>query len=209
MYLTSTNQAARERNQIFLNRIQSQEFSYEARIEGQISQRNFPTESLLKLKIGAKVMMVKNDKHGRWVNGTVGKVAALYDNWIRVKIEGETYTVEADRWENIRYVYNRRERRVEQQVVGLFEQLPVRLAWAITIHKSQGLTLDKVCIDFGRGAFAHGQAYVALSRCRSLEGLLLRRPIRKSDIILDPLVLDYEHAFETWTNDVRKLVAAE
>jgi hypothetical protein len=195
VYLTATNKAARERNNVFLNNIESRKFTYAARIEGQLSRSSFPTDLLLELKVGAKIMMVRNDKWGRWVNGTVGRIAMLTDGLIQVDIEGSRYTVERERWENIRHVYNRRERRVVQDVVGVFEQYPMRLAWAITIHKSQGHTLEKVCIDLGRGAFTHGQTYVALSRCTSLDGILLRRPIKASDIILDPRILEYERMF--------------
>jgi ATP-dependent exoDNAse (exonuclease V) alpha subunit len=195
VYLTATNKAACERNNVFLNNIASRKFTYAARIEGSVSSSSFPTESLLELKTGAKVMMVKNDLRGRWVNGTVGRIAMLDDDLIQVDIDGSRYTVEREQWENVRYVYNRRENRVVQDVVGVFEQYPMRLAWAITIHKSQGHTLERVCIDLGRGAFAHGQTYVALSRCTSLDGILLRRPIKASDIILDPRILEYERMF--------------
>jgi ATP-dependent exoDNAse (exonuclease V) alpha subunit len=130
----------------------------------------------------------------------VGKLSSRWgavkaDDFIQVDIEGSRYTVERERWENMRYVNNRREGRLVQDVVGVLEQYPMRLAWAITIHKSQGHTLEKVCIDLGRGAFAHGQTYVALSRCTSLDGILLRRPIKASDIILDPTILEYERMF--------------
>ena len=194
VHLTSTKIAARQRNALFLERIKSELHISRARITGKFSESVYPTDVLLKLKIGAKVMMVKNDRYGRWVNGTIGRIAGFGKDSIDVDIDGQTYTVEKEGWENTRYRYNRSERRVIQEVSGTFVQYPVCLAWAITIHKAQGHTLNKICIDLGRKAFDHGQAYVALSRCTSLDGIVLRRPITLDDIIVDPIVAAHENA---------------
>jgi hypothetical protein len=194
VHLTSTNNAAGMRNQSFLNRISAEKHTYTARIIGQFSESTYPTDEVLELKIGAKIMMVKNDRWGRWVNGTIGKVAALAEDDLSVEIDGQVHTVEREQWDKLRYRYNSYERRVIQEVVASFVQFPLRLAWAITIHKSQGHTLQKVYIDLGDGAFAHGQTYVALSRCTSLEGIVLEQPLRRNDIIIDQLILDAEKA---------------
>ena len=126
-------------------------------ITGEFSESTYPTDAVLELKVGAKIMMVKNDLWGRWVNGTVGNVAALMEDRVFVEIDGYIHSVKRQKWEKLRYRYSSDEGRVVQDTVGSFVQFPVRLAWAVTIHKSQGHTLQKVCIDLGHGAFAHGQ----------------------------------------------------
>jgi ATP-dependent DNA helicase PIF1 len=194
VHLTSTKIAARQRNALFLDRIKSELHISRARIAGKFSESVYPTDVLLKLKIGAKVMMVKNDRYGRWVNGTIGRIAGFGKDSIDVDIDGQTHTVARENWEKTRYLYNRSEGRVIHEVVGTFVQYPVCLAWAITIHKAQGHTLNKICIDLGQKAFDHGQAYVALSRCTSLDGIVLRRPITMDDIIVDPIIAAHEQA---------------
>jgi hypothetical protein len=195
VHLTSTSWAARKRNNTFLSRISNEKHTYTATVSSEFSESTYPTDVVLELKVGAKIMMVKNDLWGRWVNGTVGNVAALNEDRVFVQIDGSVHSVEREKWEKLRYRYNSDEDRVVQDAVGSFVQFPVRLAWAVTIHKSQGHTLQKVCIDLGRGAFAHGQTYVALSRCTTLEGIALKRPVRRADIIIDPLIPDAEKAF--------------
>ena len=135
--------------------------------------RSRPTPTLV-LKPGAKVMLLRNDPDRRWVNGTIARVSRLEEERVWVEVDGDEHEVERVAWESRRYAYDKAEEKIVETVAGTFRQFPLRLAWALTIHKSQGLTLDKVYIDLGRGTFAHGQAYVALSRCRTLEGLALR-----------------------------------
>jgi ATP-dependent exoDNAse (exonuclease V) alpha subunit len=136
-------------------------------------------------------MMIRNDPSGRWVNGSLGVVQGLGESDAYVKIAGETHRVSQQAWEKFRYEFDATSKSVSRSVVGSFKQLPLRLAYATTIHKSQGMTLDKVYIDFDRGMFAHGQAYVAFSRCRSLEGLELSRELRPRDIIIDRSAFDF------------------
>ena len=136
-------------------------------------------------------MMVKNDPNKRWGNGTLGVIQHISNDSIKVSFGGVIHTIEQTSWEKSVYEYDRTYRSIESVVTGSFRQYPIKLAWAITIHKSQGKTFDKVIINLGYGAFAHGQAYVALSRCRSYEGVYLNAPLKHSDIILDPRVLDF------------------
>lgn len=137
-------------------------------------------------------MFVKNDSNHRWVNGTIGKIHHLEADSIQVEVSKDgnsfIYEVSVEKWELLKYKYNFSTGKLETEVIGSFAQYPVRLAWAITIHKSQGLTFDQVVLDLGNGAFAAGQTYVALSRCTSYEGIFLKTPIRKSDIRVDKKV---------------------
>jgi ATP-dependent exoDNAse (exonuclease V) alpha subunit len=136
--------------------------------------------------------MLKNDPENRWVNGSLGIVKYLGEDGIKVEIaEGYSYWVKKETWESIEYEYDRETKKIEAKVIGTFTQYPIKAAWAVTIHKSQGQTFDRVAIDLGNGAFAHGQTYVALSRCTSLEGIELRRPVQYKDIILDPQVVGF------------------
>jgi ATP-dependent exoDNAse (exonuclease V) alpha subunit len=147
------------------------------------------------LKQGAKVILLRNDPDRRWVNGTIARIARLEDKRVWIELDGKTHEIEPVSWEARRYSYDQVSEKIVENVTGTFRQFPLRLAWALTIHKSQGLTLDKVYIDLGRGTFAHGQAYVALSRCRSLGGLALARPLRPSDILFDRSAMGYRDKF--------------
>ncbi len=183
--LTPNNAAAFRINRARLEALDGEASAFEAVIEGQFEDRALPTESTLELKPGARVMLVRNDPQGRWVNGSIGMVKSLEDDAANVTIEGKTYRVETATWEKFRYGVSDDGEGVDRTVIGAFKQLPLRLAYAVTIHKSQGLTLDRVYIDFDHGMFAHGQTYVAFSRARTLEGLELSRPLRQTDLVID------------------------
>ena len=183
--LTPTNAAAKAINDTRLAKLKGEEFVYEAVCEGEFDEKSYPTETALRLKKGAQVLMIRNDPEKRWVNGSIGEVVDLDEDSISVRIGGHTHSIEAMVWEKITYRYDDEDEKIVEDVAGSFEQYPIKLAWAITIHKSQGLTFDKLIIDLAHGAFTHGQVYVALSRCRSMEGVLLRRPVTGRDIIFD------------------------
>lgn len=169
---------------------------------GDFPETMMPTPIQLELKVGAQVIFIKNDLDHRWVNGTLGIVIGLDEDGTRIyvrKESGEEVDVERDRWSNVRYTFNEVEKRIEEEEIGSYIQFPLRLAWAITVHKSQGLTFNNVKIDFGHGVFAGGQTYVALSRCTSLEGIELNQPIRHSDVF----VRDEVKRFAAGYNDQR------
>jgi ATP-dependent DNA helicase PIF1 len=189
--LTSTNALASTINLQRLSALRSQEYNFDAVIEGDFDDKSQPTDKKLKLRKGAQVMMVRNDPNKRWVNGTLGVIEHISNDTIKVSFGNIVHTIEQTSWEKSIYEYDRTYRSIESVVIGSFRQYPIKLAWAITIHKSQGKTFDNVIINLGYGAFAHGQAYVALSRCRSYEGIYLNAPLKYSDIILDPRVRDF------------------
>lgn len=192
--LTTRNHIASAINLNRLGGLRAKEYAYAAEAFGKfenLDEKNLPVERNLRLKAGAQVMMVKNDPERRWVNGSMGVVKNLSKDAVEVWIDGEACEVEPVSWETNDYEYNRETKQIEPVPSGRFKQFPVKLAWAITIHKSQGQTFDNVIIDVGDGAFAHGQIYVALSRCRAFEGIRLEKPIRKADILADPDVCEY------------------
>ncbi len=179
-------------------------------ITGDFPANSLPTSMQLDLKVGAQVIFVKNDMERRWVNGTLGIVTGIDtddegEEILTVQTDGgEEYDVTRDIWSNMRYTYNEKEEKIEEEEIGRFVQFPLRLAWAITIHKSQGLTFSHVNIDLSGGAFAGGQTYVALSRCQSLEGICLKEPIRMSDIFVRPEVVKFSRHY----NDERAIRTA-
>ena len=193
--LTPTNAAAQRINMAYLEALPGNVTPYEAGISGEFGDSAHPTDATLLLKVGAKVILLRNDSDRRWVNGSIARIARLEKSRVWIEIDGKVHEVEPASWEARRYAFDQAAEKIEEKVTGTFRQFPLRHAWALTIHKSQGLTLDRVYIDLGRGTFAHGQAYVALSRCRSLEGLALARPLRPSDILFDRSAMGYRDKF--------------
>lgn len=190
--LTAVNETADDINQRHLDEIQANEFVYEGTITGKFDDKKFPTDRLLHLKVGAQVMFLRNDQWRRWFNGTLGKVTSLSDDTIEVTLDnGETYVVPTCTWESYSYEYDRAERKMKKEVIGTFTQYPIKLAWAITIHKSQGQTFDKMKLDLRRRTFASGQLYVALSRVRSLNGLFLSNEVLPYFIRTDRDILTF------------------
>ena len=172
--LTSLNKTADSINQRCLADINAEEYIYEGTVNGKFEEKRFPVEKILRLKIGAQVMFTRNDPNRRWANGTIGTVSKLSKDEIQVTIgNGETYVVPNCSWESYCYEYDKENRKMTKEKIGSFTQYPLRLAWAITVHKSQGMTFDKMYLDLSRGIFAAGQLYVALSRVRTLDGLFL------------------------------------
>ena len=183
--LTPNNANAFRINQARLEGLSTRSKTYHADVQGQFEERTFPTEADLELKEGARVMLIKNDPEGRWVNGSLATVEGFSGKGVIVSIDGHAYEIEPSAWEKYRYELDPETKKVKREVVGTFKQVPLRLAYAVTIHKAQGLTLDKVYIDFDHGMFAHGQAYVAFSRARTLDGLEISRPLRPRDLVID------------------------
>ncbi len=181
-------------NRTRLEKLPGEVTSYKAAVEGTFKKESFPTEKYLVLKKDAQVMFIKNDLDKNWVNGTIGKIVSLHKNHIKVKVHKKTLTVTQDSWEINKYEYNEKNNRLEKITIGSFHQFPLKLAWAVTIHKSQGQTFEECQIDMGAGAFVFGQTYVAFSRCVSLAGLSLVSPIRSSDIKSDPNIINFDKA---------------
>lgn len=191
--LATHNKIVNETNLTRLNQLETELFTFEANVTGDFPDRHKPTDHFLKLKVGAQIMFIKNDtgEFKRYFNGKIGKIKELEESSITVTFDDES-EVEVERavWNNIQYTYNKEKRKVEEEIIGTFEQFPIRLAWAITVHKSQGLTFEKVIADLGR-AFAPGQVYVALSRCTSFSGLQLKTQLNQYAIKTDPKVLEF------------------
>lgn len=196
MLLTGTNARATRYNSEGLRSIHEEPKIYGGITTGTLEKERgrLPVPESLELKTGARVMAVKNDPGGRWVNGSLGTVWAVRDRKVRVRFDHDAVIaeVEPQTWESFKYDWDEDTKRVESEVVGSFKQIPLILAWAATIHKAQGLTLDDVRVDLEGGAFASGQAYVAISRARSLEGLSLTRPLRPNDFHLDPVLVEFD-----------------
>lgn len=189
IHLVTTNKMAQVINTQQLSLLDSEPKMYTAEISGKFSEKSAPTEIELVLKEGAKIMLLNNDKEGRWVNGDVGTVIGLGKSTAKIKFEDGTYDdVGPNIWENIQFEYDEDTHKIEPVVIGQFVQLPIKLAWAVTIHKSQGKTYNNVHIDFGSGTFAPGQAYVALSRATSPAGLSFEAPMLLDDVIIDEFV---------------------
>jgi ATP-dependent DNA helicase PIF1 len=190
--LCTTNAVAERINMTQMRKLTTKPRDYKGFIEGTFDVRSLPTAEKLTLKEGAQVMFIRNDPEKRWVNGTIGQVFHTGRETVKVRLDnGDEHEVDPVTWEKKVYSYNKEKEEVTAEVTGTFTQLPLKPAWAVTIHKSQGLTLDKVHIDLGWGTFAHGQLYVALSRCRTLQGLSLSRPVRLRDVIVDQRVVGF------------------
>ena len=184
-------------NEKKLAELPGEEFVSVGKLEGEFPESSLPTQLRLSIKEQAQVIFIDNDRDRRWVNGTIGMVSGIEaDGNVYVFVEnGVEHLVEPTTWRNYKYAYNEEEKRIEEEIIGTFEQLPLRLAWAITIHKSQGLTFSRVVVDLTGGVFAGGQTYVALSRCTSLEGLVLRSPVKQQDIFVRKEIVSFSQAF--------------
>ena len=199
IYLTTTNAMADERNEAELAQLRGKPHIFEAEIEGKFDEKHFPAERVLKLKKRAQVMLLNNDPAGRWVNGTIATVNELKKDRLAVELpDGKTEELAPFTWKIYNFFWNEGTQSVGAETMGTFRQHPVKLAWAITIHKSQGKTFDDVVIDIGRGTFTPGQLYVAISRCRSLDGVFLKKKIKKSNIWTDWRVVKFvtEYQYE-------------
>lgn len=191
--LATHNKIVNETNLTKLNQLETELFTYEANVTGTFPDKHKPTDHYLKLKVGAQIMFIKNDtgEYKRYYNGKIGKVKELQESSIIVIFDDES-EVEVERavWNNIKYTYDKKQKKIVEEIIGTFEQFPIRLAWAITVHKSQGLTFEKVIADLGK-AFAPGQVYVALSRCTSFSGLMLKTQLNNYAIKTDPRVIEF------------------
>lgn len=192
VFLVTTNALADKINTEKLEEIKTPSKTYKGALMGRFEQRNAPAPEQLVLKLGAQVMTLKNAPDGKWVNGDIGTVEKMLDHSVRIRFEdGRIEEVGGDTWEMIKYEYDEISDQLDSEVIGKYTQIPIKLAWAVTIHKSQGKTFDTAIIDFGRGTFAHGQAYVALSRVRSLQGITLKNPLRAQDVRIDERIRDF------------------
>lgn len=201
IYLTTRRNIARNINNDKLENLPGQKYTYTGILTGKYIklkeeaeeklEDRLPAPYKLELKKDAQIMMLKNDSAKRWVNGTIGKVESFEQDAITVRINSNKYMIERESWNEVEYMLNRETKEIEPKIIAGFSQFPLQLSYAMTIHKSQGKSFDKITIDVGTGAFAHGQIYVALSRCRTLDGIILNNPIKNSDIIVDPRVIEF------------------
>ncbi len=194
--LTTTNALAEDVNNRCLNAIVGQGHSYHGEISGEFEKKSLPGQEILHLKKGAQVMMLNNDADKRWVNGSLGVIEEIKsysgEDIILVKLEnGQTVDVKRHTWEIYQYYFDDVVNNLASKVIGYFTQYPLKPAWAVTIHKSQGQTFERIVIDIGDGTFAHGQMYVALSRCTSLEGIILKKLLRQSHVLMDNRIHDF------------------
>lgn len=194
--LTTTNKLSDEINEKELAKIKSQIYSFKGEIKGKFDQSYLPTKIELQLKASSQIMLLNNDKKKRWINGTIGKIINIEDKYGKPEIiielsNGKNISLKKFTWEVSQVFYDKEKRSLDSEVIGSFTQFPVRLAWAVTIHKGQGKTFDNVIIDIGYGTFTHGQVYVALSRCTTLQGIVLKKPIQKKHIFMDWKIVNF------------------
>lgn len=193
--LSVNNYIADTVNKKQLDKLPYESRYFQARVQGDYPESKYPTKAQIELRRGAQVIFIKNDSYingRRWINGTIGRLEFIEDDKLEVQLQdGNTHTVLRETWENRKYEWNKQENRITSVAIGTFEQFPIKLAWAITIHKSQGLTFENVCVDLGTGAFVNGQVYTALSRCKTLDGLVLKRKITLDDIIHDQRLINF------------------
>ncbi len=195
--LTTHNYQSQQINDLKINKLATQLHKFVAEVKNEFPEYSYPTDLELGLKVGAQVMFVKNDTEKRFYNGKIGKITGIDDDLVNVLCPGETFPIEVERaeWQNARYTLNETTQEIDEEIIGTFTQFPLKLAWAITIHKSQGLTFEKAIID-ARASFAHGQVYVALSRCKTLEGLVLSSPIADFSVKNDTTVIQFSDDVE-------------
>ena len=194
LIITSRKYRAEQINDEMLSRIDGPMTAAKSKEQGELNENDLPAPRELRVKEDAKVMFIKNDPDGRWVNGTIGVVIDCSDKnkkVIKVKVDKEVFKVKREEWNKVRYVYDEYNDEMEEEVISSFKQFPLKLGWAVTIHKAQGLTLDSCSVDLGEGAFATGQAYVALSRCKTLDSLNLYRELKVQDALVDPDIQDF------------------
>jgi ATP-dependent exoDNAse (exonuclease V) alpha subunit len=197
IYLTTTNAMADKININKLSELKTEEHNYHGIIDGDFEARGLPTSFDLTVKEGAQVMLLNNDAYGRWINGSIGRISdidKIEDGtdtlWVELP-DGEVVDVIPYKWEMFEFSYDNKTSKILTESIGSFTQYPLRLAWAVTIHKSQGMTFEKAIIDIGKGTFSHGQLYVALSRCTTMNGLILKKTIHKKNVLLDRRVVSF------------------
>jgi len=194
LIITSRKYRAEQINEEMLNLIDGPATAAKSKEQGELNENDLPAPRELRVKENAKVMFIKNDPDGRWVNGTIGLVIDCSDKnkkVIKVKVGKEVFKVKREEWNKVRYIYDEFNDEMEEEVISSFKQFPLKLGWAVTIHKAQGLTLESCSVDLGDGAFATGQAYVALSRCKTLDSLNLYRELKVRDALVDPDIQDF------------------
>lgn len=202
IYLTTTNDLADTINREQLSLLKQKQLTFYGNTSGSFEKNSLPTDIALSVKVGAQIMMLNNDNQGRWVNGTIGKIIGIEkdldegDTIVVLFHNGKTHAVTPFTWELFHFSFDQKANSLVSETVGTFTQYPMRLAWAVTIHKSQGKTFDNVVIDIGRGTFVHGQLYVALSRCTSFEGIVLKQEVAKKHIFMDWRVVKFVTRFQ-------------